>query len=152
MTQVAAEGEYSFPPASGQVLLLIRFEETRETAWQGSGTDRCCELCQKDVGKVHVVTFWNGVDQTRRLVSCATFSDVRKSSHFFGQHSFETRDSGCQTQELSGLTVKCTTTRKGCDQIPVPSGRILIQKSDLTDCVSRPSLQRETYEPCCLTV
>ena len=49
-----------------------------------------------------------------------------------GQHLIETRDSGCQTHELSGVTVKISTTRKGCDKIPAPS---LTQKFDVTDCV-----------------
>ena len=52
-----------------------------------------------------------------------------------GQHTIETRDSGCQTHELSAVTVKISTTRKGCDKIPAPSGRFLTQKFDVTDCV-----------------
>ena len=31
--------------------------------------------------------------------------------------------------------MKISTTRKGCDKIPAPSGRFLTQKFDVTDCV-----------------
>ena len=44
-----------------------------------------------------------------------------------GQHLIETRDSGCQTHELSGVPVKISTTRKCCDKVPAPSGRFLTQ-------------------------
>ena len=37
--------------------------------------------------------------------------------------------------KLSGVTVKISTTRMGCDKTPAPSGRFLTQKFDVTDCV-----------------
>ena len=61
--------------------------------------------------------------------------DVIMPLQFSGQHTIETRNSGCQTHELSAVTVKITTTRKGYDKIPAPSGRFLAQKFDVTDCV-----------------
>ena len=83
--------------------------------------------------------------------SCANPLRCEKVVTNSGQHPIEARDSGCQTHELSGVTVKISTTRKGCDKIPASSGRFLTQKIDVTDCVSRPPLQREPLKPCWLT-
>ena len=85
------------------------------------------------------------------FLSCANPLRCEKVVTISGQHPIETRDSGCQTHELSSVTVKISTTRKGCDKIPAPSGRFLTQKFGVTDCVSRPPLQRELYDPCWLT-
>ena len=60
---------------------------------------------------------------------------MRECRHTSGQHLIETRDSGCEINELPGVKVKISTTRKGCDEIPAPSGRFVTQQFDGTECV-----------------
>ena len=43
--------------------------------------------------------------------SCANPLRCEKVVTISGQHPIETRESGCQTHELSGVTVKISTTR-----------------------------------------
>ena len=47
--------------------------------------------------------------------------------------------------ELFGVTVQMSTL-KGCDKFFALSGRFLTLKFDVTDCVSRPPLQRKPQE------
>ena len=62
------------------------------------------------------------------------------------------KDSGCQTHELSVVTVKLSTTRKGCDKIPAPSGRFLTQKFDVTDCVRAQVCESPLWRRICVVI
>ena len=67
LTQVAAGGEYSFPPASGQVRLLKRFEESRETGVAGNRDQLMLRVMPHGRRESTCIIFWRGVDQTRSL-------------------------------------------------------------------------------------
>ena len=138
------------PPRKWSSAAMVLFEAHRATAWQGSAGllwhhwhDSASHSSPR---KTVVIKGPSDAARTPGKYMMFQSGVVQPNTHSFhihqafldGRMTLQCTDSISTKPErlskLSALTVKISTLRNGCDKIFTPSGRLLPQEFDVTDC------------------